>query len=81
VAADVGERLPDDAVRGPVHLAGNRPLLPGLFCQPGLQTTYGITFGSFLQADVGGPQTKTALKTGNATLGLVFSSDSSLTPA
>jgi osmoprotectant transport system substrate-binding protein len=51
------------------------------FCQPGLQTTYGITFGSFVQTDVGGPQTKTALKTGNATLGLVFSSDSSLTPA
>jgi osmoprotectant transport system substrate-binding protein len=51
------------------------------FCQPGLQSTYGITFGSFLQADAGGPQTKTALKTGNATLGLVFSSDSSLTAA
>jgi osmoprotectant transport system substrate-binding protein len=51
------------------------------FCQPGLQSTYGITFGSFLQADAGGSQTKTALKTGKATLGLVFSSDSSLTAA
>jgi osmoprotectant transport system substrate-binding protein len=51
------------------------------FCQPGLQSTYGITFGKFLQADAGGSQTKTALKTGNATLGLVFSSDSSLTAA
>jgi osmoprotectant transport system substrate-binding protein len=51
------------------------------FCQPGLQQKYNITFGSFFQGDAGGPQTKTALKTGKATLGLVFSSDSSLTPA
>jgi osmoprotectant transport system substrate-binding protein len=51
------------------------------FCQPGLQQTYGISFGSFFQGDAGGPQTKTALRTGQATLGLVLSSDSSLTPA
>jgi osmoprotectant transport system substrate-binding protein len=51
------------------------------FCQPGLQSTYGISFGSFFQADAGGSQTKTALRTGQATLGLVFSSDSSLQPA
>lgn len=51
------------------------------FCQVGLKQTYGIDFGSFFQADAGGPQTKTALRTGKATLGLVFSSDSSLSPA
>jgi osmoprotectant transport system substrate-binding protein len=51
------------------------------FCQPGLQNAYGIRFGSFFQADAGGPQSKTALKTGKATLSLVFSSDSSPTPA
>jgi len=51
------------------------------FCQPGLQKTYGIQFGSFFQADAGGPQSKTALKTGKATLGLVLTSDSSLTEA
>jgi osmoprotectant transport system substrate-binding protein len=51
------------------------------FCQPGLNSTYKITFGQFFQADAGGPLTKTALKTGKATLGLVFSSDSSLTSA
>jgi len=51
------------------------------FCQVGLKDTYGIVFGTFVQADTGGPQTKTALRTGRATLGLVFSSDSSLTPA
>ena len=51
------------------------------FCQMGLKDKYGIEFGQFFQADTGGPQTKTALRTGKATLGLVFSSDSSLTPA
>jgi osmoprotectant transport system substrate-binding protein len=51
------------------------------FCQLGLKDKYGITFGSFFQADAGGPQSKTALREGKATLGLVFSSDSSLTPA
>ncbi len=48
------------------------------FCQVGLKDKYGITFGSFHQADAGGPQTKTELKTGKASLGLVFSSDGSL---
>jgi len=49
------------------------------FCQPGLQSKYGITFGAFHQADAGGPQTKTELTTGKASLGLVFSSDGGLT--
>jgi osmoprotectant transport system substrate-binding protein len=51
------------------------------FCQIGLQKTYGITFGKFFEADAGGPRSKTALTNGSATLALVFSSDSSLTPA
>jgi len=51
------------------------------FCQLGLLKTYGIGFGSFFQADAGGPLAKGSLKNGNATLALVFSSDSSLTPA
>lgn len=51
------------------------------FCQPGLLETYGINFGNFFQADAGGPLSKGSLKNGNATLALVFSSDSSLTPA
>jgi osmoprotectant transport system substrate-binding protein len=51
------------------------------YCQIGLQKTYGITFGKFFEADAGGPRSKTALKNGSATLALVFSSDSSLTPA
>jgi osmoprotectant transport system substrate-binding protein len=60
-------------------LAGPAECPQRAFCQPGLQQTYGITFGSFLQADAGGPQTKTALTTGKATLGTVFSSDGTLT--
>lgn len=51
------------------------------FCQVGLNSTYKIEFGTFFSADAGGPQSKTALKTGKATLGLVFSSDSSLSLA
>ncbi len=62
-------------------LAGPPECPQRTFCQLGLQDTYGLVVGSFFTADAGGPQTKTALRTGQATLGLVFSSDSSLTPA
>lgn len=48
------------------------------FCQPGLEKTYGISFGSFSQLDAGGPLTKTALKDGKISIGLVFSSDGAL---
>lgn len=51
------------------------------FCQAGLEKTYGLTFASFVALDAGGPLTKTALKQGKVQLGLVFSSDGSLTPA
>ena len=49
------------------------------FCQPGLKSKYGLAVGSFKSLDAGGPQTKKALRTGAATLGLVFSSDAELT--
>jgi osmoprotectant transport system substrate-binding protein len=51
------------------------------FCQQGLQKTYGIQFGQFLSqgSDAGGPITKKTIQSGRATIGLVFSSDSSLT--
>ena len=48
------------------------------FCQPGLQSTYGLSFSSFLSLDAGGPLTKKALMDGKAQVGLVFSSDGSL---
>ena len=62
----------DSVLAGPAECP-ERP-----FCQIGLKDKYGITFGSFQQADAGGPQTKTALTTGKAALGLVFSSDGGL---
>ncbi|MET7398462.1 glycine betaine ABC transporter substrate-binding protein [Dactylosporangium sp. NPDC005572] len=48
------------------------------FCQPGLTKTYGIEFGKVLSLDAGGPQSKDALKKGNASIALIFSSDGSL---
>jgi len=48
------------------------------FCQPGLEKTSGITFSEFVSLDAGGPLTKTALKQGRVQVGLVFSSDGSL---
>jgi osmoprotectant transport system substrate-binding protein len=48
------------------------------FCQQGLESKYSITFGSFKSLDSGGNLTKTALTSGQITIGLVFSSDASL---
>jgi osmoprotectant transport system substrate-binding protein len=48
------------------------------FCQPGLETTYGLTFDSFSSLDAGGPLSKTALKQGKVAIALVFSSDAAL---
>jgi osmoprotectant transport system substrate-binding protein len=48
------------------------------FCQPGLESKYGLHFDSFTALDAGGPLSKTALKQGKVTLALVFSSDAAL---
>ena len=48
------------------------------FCQPGLEETYGIEFDGFVSLDAGGPLVKTALQQGRIQVGLVFSSDGSL---
>ncbi|MGC1215312.1 MAG: glycine betaine ABC transporter substrate-binding protein [Micromonospora sp.] len=47
-------------------------------CQAGLVEVYDFKAGSFSSLDAGGPQTKNALKTGTASVGLVFSSDAAL---
>ncbi|MCW3840941.1 glycine/betaine ABC transporter substrate-binding protein [Micromonospora yasonensis] len=47
-------------------------------CQAGLVQVYDFKAGSFSSLDAGGPQTKNALKTGAASVGLVFSSDAAL---
>jgi osmoprotectant transport system substrate-binding protein len=48
------------------------------FCEKGLESKYGITFGEFKSLDSGGNLTKTALTGGQITIGLVFSSDAAL---
>lgn len=48
------------------------------FCEPGLTGTYGMDISNFVSLDAGGPLTKAAIQQGKVTLGLVFSSDSSL---
>lgn len=48
------------------------------FCQPGLEETYGLQFGQFASYDAGGPLTKQALRSGEISVGLVFSSDGEL---
>lgn len=63
---------------GPLVLGGPPECPTRPFCQPGLEKTYGLSFDSFVSLDAGGPLTKTALKTGKIQLGLVFSSDGSL---
>ena len=43
-------------------------------CQPGLEDTYGLTFDEFRELDAGGPLTQAALRQGEISVGLVFSS-------
>ncbi|MEV6306304.1 glycine betaine ABC transporter substrate-binding protein [Actinoplanes sp. NPDC051861] len=47
-------------------------------CQQGLVETYGFQAGTFTTLDAGGPLTKTGLKQGTISVGLVFSSDGAL---
>jgi osmoprotectant transport system substrate-binding protein len=47
-------------------------------CQQGLVETYGLQVGKFSSLDAGGPLTKTGLKQGTISVGLVFSSDGAL---
>jgi osmoprotectant transport system substrate-binding protein len=50
-------------------------------CQAGLVQVYDFKAGTFSSLDAGGPQTKSALKSGAASVGLVFSSDGALASA
>ena len=47
-------------------------------CQQGLVSTYNFNAGKFSSLDAGGPLTKTGLKQGTISVGLVFSSDGAL---
>lgn len=64
---------------GKATVLGGPPECPKRpFCQPGLEKAYGLTVGSFKSLDAGGKLTKDALRNGDVTIGLVFSSDSQL---
>jgi len=64
---------------GGVSALGGPPECPQRpFCQPGLESTYGLKFDAFTSLDAGGPLSKTALKQGKVALALVFSSDAAL---
>ncbi len=66
------------AYQGKLTLGGPPECATRPFCQPGLEKTYGLKFDSVTSLDAGGPLTKTAIKQGRVTIGLVFSSDGSL---
>jgi len=61
--------------KGDLILGGPSECPTRPFCQPGLQSTYGLKFKSFKALDAGGPLTKQAISQGKVTIGLVFSSD------
>ena len=63
---------------GSITLGGPPECPERTFCGIGLEDVYGLTIDSFAALDVGGPLTKTALKTGEVAVGLVFSSDGEL---
>ena len=63
---------------GSLTLAGPTECPTRPFCQPGLQSTYGLKFAGFTPTDTGGPLTKAAIQKGDVSIGLVFSSDGAL---
>lgn len=70
-----------ESCSGAETLLGGPPECPQRpFCQPGLEETYGLTVGPFSSLDAGGPLTKEALRSGEISVGLVFSSDGDLAP-
>ena len=66
---------------GGITLGGPAECTTRAYCQPGLESTYGIKISAFTTLDAGGPLSKNALKTGKVAMALVFSSDASLAPA
>lgn len=65
----------------PLALGGPAECQTRPFCEPGLKQTYGMKFSKFVTLDAGGPLTVKALKQGKVDVGLVFSSDPTVTQA
>jgi osmoprotectant transport system substrate-binding protein len=70
--------LADACGDGSLVLGGPEECPTRPFCQPGLEDTYGMQFAEFVPLDAGGPLTKGAIRQGEVSLGLVFSSDGAL---
>lgn len=67
---------------GAETLLGGPPECPQRpFCLPGLTEVYGLRVGPFSSYDSGGPLTKEALRRGEISVGLVFSTDGDLARA
>ena len=74
------KKLSDLVSSAPQMTLGGPPECPTRpFCQKGLQTTYGLNFKDFKALDSDGPLTKSALDSGAIQVGLLFSSDGSIT--
>ena len=72
-------KLSDLAPIGGQLVLGAGPECPTRpYCQPGLKSTYGITFKDFKALDTDGPLTRAAFKNNTIQVGLVFSSDGDL---
>ncbi len=69
------------ATCGGIVLGGPPECPERTFCQPGLEETYGLDIAEFTSLDAGGPLTKEALRQGEISLGLVFSSDAAFAAA
>jgi osmoprotectant transport system substrate-binding protein len=48
------------------------------FCEPGLESKYGLKFKAFKPLDAGGPLSKNALANGDVDVALIFSSDGAI---
>lgn len=72
-------KLSDLAPIGSQLVLGAGPECPTRpYCEPGLKSTYGITFKDFKALDTDGPLTRAAFKNNSIQVGLVFSSDGDL---
>jgi osmoprotectant transport system substrate-binding protein len=70
-----GSQAPKGTIAGTFALAGPPECPDRPFCLKGLEGTYGLKFKDFKPTDAGGPLTIEALKSGDAQLGLLFTSD------
>ncbi len=71
--SDLGEAVDEPIVLAATEECPDRP-----FCEPGLEDTYGIEIGEILPLGFGAPQTKEAVRDGEAQLGLVGTTDGTL---